>query len=168
MISPIAFLGLAAGAVLVVLYLLIGRQRATFEILVDAPPKIVWEQWVVACGNNGWRPLIEIELVERVSESPLTIRVKATPKGLGGMPMEQVWRYDVYEPYRRYQCRVVSGGRSAEESGELTESGNGTRLAFTITARASGVAGAWFARQRTERTLRALKTVCEALAKPGT
>ena len=127
MVDPNAYLALAAGAILIALYLMAGRQRAGFEILIEAPARIVWEQWVVACGNNDWRPLVAIGSVEKLADSPLTIKVKATAKGLVGMPVENVWRYDVYEPYRRYQCKVVSGAGKAEESGELTELGDTRR-----------------------------------------
>ncbi len=109
-IEPIAYLGLGAGALLVVLFLMVGRQTAKFGILIEASPQIVWERWIIACGNNDWRPLAEIESVETLSRSPLTIKVKATEKGLAGLSSETTWRYDVYEPYRRYRCRVISGG----------------------------------------------------------
>jgi hypothetical protein len=162
-----ALLAVAGTALLIVLLLMFGRQQAKFAVTIRAPARIVWEHWIVACGHNDWRPLADIESVEQLSQAPMTIRVKAAGKGLIDQPIETVWRYDIFEPYRRYEVKVVSGGSPAGESGQLTESGGETRLEFSVSARWSGAAGAWFAGKRVEGTLQALKSVCEAKASEG-
>ena len=165
-LDPLIAIGALPLVVIAAAAIMLGWPRRVthhYEVFVAAPPKTVWDTYLVHIDKADFRPGTRLLEAEVVGENPLTVRVRLQ-HDIARDPADMVLTYDSYEPYRRYRLRV--GDSFLTEEGEFQAVTGGTRLIVTVRGPMRGFVLPAISRRRVERNHQALKRFCEGRRPP--
>jgi hypothetical protein len=145
-------------------------RRVPHAVFVRASAQAVWNTYFMHVERAEYRPGRRILNIERLSESPLTIRATIR-MDYAASPSVLTYAFPLYEPPRRYRLEPVAAPgnpltRGFGEAGELVEQDGGTWLRMTVQVPRGLALSGWLAGRRIRQNLRALAAYCEGRPVP--
>jgi carbon monoxide dehydrogenase subunit G len=106
-------------------------------IVIDRPADQVFAFFTDHTNDRKWRP--GVKEIAPINRAPVGTRIHQVVKGPGGMSVGADIEVTANDPSSRYAFQVVSGPVRPRGEFQVTPSGNGTEVRFSLNAELGGI-----------------------------